>query len=146
MRGWRFRIRNTANHPNNGSRRLIARPLGSIDGLHTETGRKRLAVCPNGTVDKGFLLPDRHRFLEGVDEPAAGLVGLRTMGRSDDDDDTGLTDLKTAKAVNDRDLADAKPVARLAHDFVELAKGHFLVGLIVQMERLAATRIVANDA
>ena len=53
----------------------------AIVALHGVFRRKGLAIGPDRAVNKGFLLPDWHGFLERVDEPAAGFVGLARDGR-----------------------------------------------------------------
>src|SRR5258708_28006002 len=122
--------------------RLRDRAIGALHGV---SGRKRLAISPYRSVNKGFLFPDGHGFLEGVDEPAAGFVGMAAMRRGHDDEYAGFADLQAAETVNDRDVAHAEAGESFARKLVHLPGGHLFVGFVVEIERLAAAAVVAHD-
>src|ERR1700735_157486 len=71
-------------------------------------GGKRLAVGPDGAVLKEFLFPDRHGALQRVDQPAAGLEGRGTVGRSDRNQHAGLADFEPSQAMHDGNVANLK--------------------------------------
>ena len=118
------------------------RSLRAATASPAGTARQR----PDGAVDKGLLLPDGHGLLERVDQPAAGLEGLRAMRRGDHDQHAGLADLQAAEAVNDRDVAHAEAGDGLVRQLLHLLGGHLFVGFVVEMERAAAAGVVAHDA
>ncbi len=54
---------------------FAASPAGRVN-----IGWEWFPRCPNSAILEKFLFPDRHRALEGVDEPAAGIEGGSAMG------------------------------------------------------------------
>ena len=60
------------------------------------------------------------------------------MRRAHTDNDTGLADLQTARAVHDADVGYIEFFVRLRAQAFHFAKGHRRVGLVNQVERAAA--------
>jgi len=107
---------------------------------------KGLAVGPCGAVGELLLLPDGNGFLEGIDDPAAGVEGGAAMGGGDRDEDAGFADGEAAEAMDDGDVAGREVLDGLGAEEVHLLQGHLLVGFVVEVQGWAATGVVANDA
>src|SRR6202167_5665250 len=74
---------------------------------------KRLPVCPDCSVFKVFFLPDRHRFLKRVDNPATGLKCRAAVGRCHHDQNTRLANLQPAQPMDDGCCPNRKALPRL---------------------------------
>src|SRR5215472_10294474 len=96
------------------------RTMRSLRRIHPDALGKRLAVGPHGAVGKRLLLPDRHRFLERVDQPAGSIVSLRTMCRRHDDQYAGFADRETTQPVHDAHVPHAKALPRLLRELAHL--------------------------
>jgi hypothetical protein len=68
------------------------------------------------------------------------------MRGADGDEDAGFADLEAAKAVDDGDAMDRKFGVHLGGDFADLGEGHGLVSFVVEVERGATVRLVADAA
>ena len=66
------------------------------------------------------------------------------MRRADGDEDARFADLQPAEAVNDGDTMDRKSRVHLGSDFTDFGERHGLVRFIVEVERWAAVRLIAN--
>src|ERR1700730_2171237 len=67
--------------------------------------RKGFAIRPHRAIFEMLLLPDWHRTLEGINEPAAGVKRCCAVGRGHYNQDAGFADFETSQAVNDVDIA-----------------------------------------
>ena len=70
--------------------------------------------------DELLLLPDGDGFLEGVDDPAAGVEGGAAMGGGDGDEDAGFADGEAAEAMDDGDVADGEVLDGLGAEKMHL--------------------------
>jgi hypothetical protein len=68
------------------------------------------------------------------------------MRGADGDEDAGFANFQAAEAVGDGDTVDGEFFVDLGADFVDLGEGHGFVGFVVEIERGAAVRVVANAA
>src|SRR5580704_10774553 len=107
------------------------RGMRSLRRVYRDAFGERFARGPHRAVDKSLLLPDGHCLLQGVDQPAAGVKGLRAVGRGHDDQDAGFSDLEPAQAVNQGHMAHAESGDRVPRQALHLLQGHLLVGLVV---------------
>src|SRR5687768_16495547 len=101
---------------------------------------------PDFPILEKFLLPHRHRALEGVDGVTAGVEGVTAMGGGDGDEDGRLTDLEATGAVQDCHPPHARPprAYRLA-DLAHLDLGHRRVRLVLEILHGPAVRLVSHD-
>src|ERR1035437_5973324 len=106
----------------------------------------RFAIGPDHAVNERLPLPDGDRLLESVDQPTTGVEGLRAMGRRDDDQDAGLAHVKLSQPVDHRHVAHTKAGNGVVSQGVHLLHGHLLVGFVVEVQGLAAARMVAHNA
>src|SRR5882762_6229736 len=102
------------------SQRFFMRGQSFGCGLHSAyAGRardffgKRLSVSPDGAVFEVFLFPDGHRFLEGVDHPAAGVKSRAAVGRRHDNQHAGLPDFQPPEPVHQGNIPNRKLRSRL---------------------------------
>ena len=109
-------------------------------------GGEGLAIRPDRAIGKGLALPDGDGLLEGVDDPAASLEALAAMAGSDNDEHTGVAYFVMAEAVDDGDAMDAESRARLYAQLAQLAKGHFFIALVIEVESGAPAAVVADAA
>jgi hypothetical protein len=68
------------------------------------------------------------------------------MRCADGDEDACFADVEAAEAMDDGDAMDWKLGVHLGGDFADLGEGHGLVGFVVEVERGATVRLVANAA
>ena len=91
-----------------------------------------------------LFLPERHRDLQLVDRLVAGGESVAAMRRGDGDDDARLADVDSADAVVDRDLAQLVLRLQRGRELGHHLLGHALVGLVLEVEHVAAARAVAR--
>ena len=107
----------------------------------------RLRVYPLGcSVGPVFLFPNRDAFFERVDQPLAGGEGCAAVGAGGDDGDRGLAERDAAEAVDDRALDELPALAGFGFEGGEFFEGHFLVGVVVEFGRFAASRELPSNA
>jgi len=111
-------------------------------GFHGH-GRK-FAVGPDSAVLEILLFPDGNGALESVNGEAAGIEGRGAMRGADGDEDARFADLEPAEAVNDGDTMDRKSRVHLGGDFADFSESHRLVRFVVEVERWASVRLIAN--
>src|SRR6476469_9025148 len=68
--------------------------------------RERLAIGPHCAILEIFLLPDRHRLLNRVDQPSARVERRQPMRRVHRDHHARLADLDPPDPVHDGDVTD----------------------------------------
>jgi hypothetical protein len=68
------------------------------------------------------------------------------MRGADGDEDAGFADLEAAEAVDDSEAMNGKFDVHLDGNFADLGEGHGFVGFVVEVERGAAVRLVADAA
>src|ERR1700722_12073541 len=120
--------------------------LRSIVCLQAQCCGESLARGPYCPVYECFFLPDRHGGLERVDEPAAGVEGLRTVGRCDNDQHTRFAHCEAAETVDEGHMAHCESLPRFSGKLAQLAQRHLFIGLVIQMQRLTTARVIAHDA
>src|SRR5208282_4622633 len=106
--------------------------------------RKRLAVGPDSAILEVLFLPDRDGAFQRVDQPAAGVKRGGAMSRNNPDQNAGLTDFKPPQAMHNRQIANLKLLHSLLAEGFHLPQSHLFVSLVVEVERLATTRLVAH--
>src|SRR5579872_3869505 len=111
-----------------------------------EAVREWLTVGPDRSILEEFFLPDGHRLLEGVDEPAAGVEGRCAVRREDGDQDARFANFQMAEAMDERDIADGEPLADFGRQLLHLAQRHGLVGLVFEIAGGASVAVIAHDA
>jgi hypothetical protein len=119
---------------------------GGGSGCNIGWRRREFAVGPDGAVGEIFFFPDGNGALERVDGEAAGFEGGGTVGCADSDEDAGLANFEAAETVRDGDPIDGEFCVDVGGDFFQLRERHRFVGFVVEIERAAAVRIVANAA
>ena len=108
--------------------------------------RKRLSVGPHRSIFKVFFLPDRHRFLQRVDDPPAGVKCRAPVRRSHHDQHARLANLQPPQPVDDRRASHRKTRPRLCRQRFHLLQRHRLIGFIIEIERAPPTRVVPHHA
>ncbi len=109
-------------------------------------GRGQFAIGPDGAVGEVFFFPDGDGALQRVDGEAAGVEGGGAMGSADGDEDAGFSNFEAAKAVRYGDAIDGEFLMNAGGDFFQLLQRHGFVRFVVEVERAATVRIVANAA
>src|ERR1035438_1361444 len=120
--------------------------LRSIVRLQAQLCREGLAGGPHGAIHECLFLPDRHGCLKGVDKPAAGIEGLRSVGRCYDDQDAGLAYFEATEAVDDGYVAHGEARPRFLRKLAHLTQRHLFVGFVVEMQSPTAAGVFAHDA
>ena len=62
------------------------------------------------------------------------------------DEHAGFSHGEAAETVYESHAVNAELGPCAVGDFVHLLQRHFLIGFVIEMERLAATRVIADDA
>src|SRR6266404_282954 len=106
--------------------------------------RERLPIRPNSAAFEVFLFPDRHGFLEGIDDPPARVEGRPAVSRRNNYQYAGLPDFQTSKAVHQGNLPDRKLGPRLLGQRIHLLERHRLVSFVIKEEGTPPAGIVAN--
>src|SRR5436305_7222226 len=81
------------------SRTAGLRAMGSLRRAYGDAFGERVSRGPHSAICEGFLLPDGHGFLQGIDQPPTGVEGLRAMRGGDHDQDAGFAHVEAAQAV-----------------------------------------------
>src|SRR5260370_41010262 len=108
-------------------------------------GRK-LAVSADSAVFKVFFLPDRHRTLQRVNYVSAGAERRGAMRRADRDKHAGFPDFGPSEAMRDGYPGNRELRMGFRINLAHFGKGHGFVGLVVEVERAAAIRLLARQA
>src|SRR5438876_4264459 len=104
--------------------------------------RQRRGLRP--VVDPGFpfrvhlFLPDRHRVLQLIDQPFAGVERFSPMRSRDGDHHTDLAHMQRAGSVGDRQIQNRPALASLVRDVLHLLDSHRTVGFVHQGAYLLA--------
>src|SRR5450432_1266836 len=107
---------------------------------------KGLAISPDRAVDKELLLPNRNGALESVDEPAAGIESRTPVSRRHSNKNAGFANLQATQSMDQSYIPDLKVGQGLKSKFLHLLERHGFVGFVVEVESLAASSVVADDA
>src|SRR5215469_3967388 len=105
-----------------------------------------MALGPKGAIGEILFLPDRYGALQGINGQTASFESRPAVRRTDSDEDTGFADGQAPQAVDHGQAMDGEIPANFGADLAHFCERHRLVGLIVEIKRLPAARIVAHDA
>src|SRR5215471_15659689 len=70
--------------------------------------RERLAIGPYSPILEVFLLPDRHRPLQSIDQPSASVERRSPVCGCDHDQYAGLADLEPSQTMHDGNISNLK--------------------------------------
>src|SRR5579864_8535583 len=115
-------------------------------GIGRELGGERFAISPHRAVLKVLFLPNRHAFLEIIDQPLASLEGSRTMCRGHGHKHAGFADVHSPKTVNDHRLPYVELSLALVRQQLHLLQCHRLISFVIEKQRLAAAAVVPHNA
>ena len=107
---------------------------------------REFAVRPDGAVFEVLFLPDRHGTFQGVNGKPAGVESVCAVRSADSDKDAGFANLEAAQAVNDGDAMNAVFFVKLSGDPSHFCEGHGLVGFVLEIQRGAIVRLIADEA
>src|SRR2546421_2077783 len=105
----------------------------------------RAVVDPGLAFGVDLFLPDRHRVLQLVDQPLAGVERLPPMRGRHGDHHADLSHLQGPNPVDHRDVRDRPPPAGLLREAFHLFARHRPIGLVHQCPHLLAARMLADD-
>ena len=108
-------------------------------------GRK-FAIGPDGAVFKILLFPDGDGALEGVNGEAAGVKSGTAMRGADGDEDAGFADFEPAEAMDNGNAVNDEFFVELGSNLLHFAQGHGFVSLVIEIEREAIVRLIADEA
>ena len=120
------------------SRRLIL--FWATGKVHPGVDPFLLSIVP------GFSFPDRDHFLERVDQPAAGLERLITVGCAHRDDHADLARAQVAGAVIERELDNRPASPRFIFELGKFLECHLAIAFILKRHRLAVAGKVPHGA
>ncbi len=101
---------------------------------------------PESAGGAELLLPDRRPRLDRLDPVPAGGERLLAVGRGDRHDDGYVADAEAPEAVADQDVGLGVPRGQLPCDPAQLALGHRLVRLVLQVVDDAPLVVVPHHA
>src|SRR5579883_1123762 len=107
---------------------------------------KWFAVSPNRAVLEMFLLPDRHRAFECINQPSASVKSSRAMRGSDSDEHAGFADFQAPQPMNDRSIANWKLRDGFPSKPLHLLISHLFIGFVIEIKRAPPSRLVADNA
>src|SRR5271157_349803 len=90
-------------------------------------------VCPNGSILKMLLFPDRHGALQGIYGKPAGLECRRPMRRADGNKDACFADVQPSEAVHHGNPVNGKPFVDLRANLPHFRQRHGFVGFIFKV-------------
>jgi hypothetical protein len=93
-----------------------------------------------------FLLPDRDPLLQCVNQPAAGIKGLRAMRGADGDSNADFTRIKVPGAMHDRHMTHGVLVSYLSFQTSQGFQRHRRKRFVFQKRRPLVTRQIAHSA
>src|SRR5881275_3054199 len=93
-----------------------------------------------------LLLPDGHRAFEGVDGKAAGVESSSAVRGADGNEHAGFADFEMAQPMHDGHAMNAIFFVELRSNFTHFDKGHGLIGFVVEVQRGAIVRLIADKA
>src|SRR5438874_7229927 len=105
----------------------------------------RAVVDPGLALGVNLFLPDRHRVLQFVDEPLAGVERLAAMGGRHGDHHADLSHLQGPNPVDHRDVRDRPPPAGLLREVFNLCARHRPIGIVHQCTYPLAARMLADN-
>src|ERR1700730_13318330 len=106
----------------------------------------RAVVDPGLAFGVDLFLPDRHRVLQFIDQPLAGIEGLTAVRGRHGDYHADLPHMQRAGPMHDGEVCDMPPPAGLLREVLHLLLRHRPVGLVNQRPNLLAARMLADDA
>src|SRR5260221_306030 len=95
----------------------------------------------------GYLfLPDRHGFLERIDNIAASFKSFGAVRGRHDDDHTGLSNFESPNAVRNSDMPGTPALFCFGNNRAYLLYGHLRINIIFEITYLLAPCIVTYHA
>src|SRR5437867_3504841 len=107
---------------------------------------KWLSVCPHRSIFKMFFLPNGHRLLQRINQPAAGIHRLSAVGGCNGDEDAGLSNFQTAKSMDNGYIAHFEFEDGFCCKMLHLLEGHRLVGFILKEKCFPFAGEIAHNA
>src|SRR5215475_11418895 len=95
-------------------------------------------------IDVVLELPDRHAFLELLDDVAARVVGGPAMRVCDGDRNARVTKIERTESVLDRDVVRGEPIVRFARDVRELTFCHRAIRRVFHARHRTSVVYVAH--